>query len=625
MLSAAMHENIPHRKCSACWRFFPRSRTCSLLLLLLNFYTALHFQRCQATHINETVVTSALPRRPLRVAMIPFTWMPWAKYDAEKGVYTEGFLPDFWRALSSLPCDIRPKGVPCFDIQFVTIPNTPEYFADPSAFTRQMVLSNQVDVGFDSNDHFYADQLAYTQPMVLNWTVGILKKKKVSVGLWQIFAPFTTELWVALLLSILFGAFVLQLLSLISSSTQVSVKNFAESLYHTTAALLGGDEYDLYHVSPLGRLYRTGLLFLILITSATYTANLAAFLTKPAISVQGPKTLTDLKDATACARHRAITKLGDFVGDLKFPPVGMAVTDTVKWAQDMLESGQCDVIVENDANARTEMLENCERFHVEENLQFLPSYTYNIVRKEDTQLATWISEATIVLMGHPLYAQILQSNMKLGRTCDDQMEVDDTTPINVEQMGGMFVIFGATGVVAVLVTIADRCHRRKPRKPEDFEEDVRTSLEKLEESMAALQERVAKIGSAGAAVRTLPSADGDASAAIAMQDQDQDEDNYGRSSSKNVVYPPGGPLAVGQLQPSRSPTTTTGAGSASASQVAPPPFGAMALAPPRGYVGVDDGEVLDPDQHLDVEVLPTSAMPRETPKRVRAEKEWLNW
>ena len=33
---------------------------------------------------------------------------------------------------------------------------------------------------------------------------------------------------------------------------------------HALAALLGGDEYDLYHAPPLGRLYRVGLLFLVL-------------------------------------------------------------------------------------------------------------------------------------------------------------------------------------------------------------------------------------------------------------------------------------------------------------------------------------------------------------------------
>ena len=42
------------------------------------------------------------------------------------------------------------------------------------------------------------------------------------------------------------------------------------------------------------KILRTGLLFLVLIVQATYTANLAAFLSAPSIEIHGPATMDGL-------------------------------------------------------------------------------------------------------------------------------------------------------------------------------------------------------------------------------------------------------------------------------------------------------------------------------------------
>jgi hypothetical protein len=98
--------------------------------------------------------------------------------------------------------------------------------------------------------------------------------------------------------SIFVGAVVMCLLQHVhsaDSSPAGSVAKLPGYMYHTFAALLGGDEYDLYHSPIFGRIYRLGLLFLVLITSATYTANLAAYLTKKPYRIEGPRSLEDLK------------------------------------------------------------------------------------------------------------------------------------------------------------------------------------------------------------------------------------------------------------------------------------------------------------------------------------------
>eukprot|EP00392_Amoebophrya_sp_AT5.2_P003410 g3415.t1 len=438
--------------------------------------------------VQSSPSTPVPARVPIRVGMLPFTLMPWLTYDTETNAYTTGFLPEFWRTVASLGCDLRPSRLPCFDIEFVPITD-PDYTSNSTAVVRRWLLENKIDVGFDSDTHlYYDDTVAYTHPMAMSWTVGLLKKEKQEASFWEIFGPFTLELWVALLLSILFGSVVLQALSYIASDTKLSVVGFGNALYHTAAAVLGGDEYDLYHVAPLGRLYRMGLLFLILISSATYTANLAAFLTKPSIAIRGPRSMEALAESTACLRHAQYERYAQpFIRNKVVPPSTMSVYDRIEWAYGELASGNCDVIIENDVNARSEMLERCDSLFVDETVQFSPMYTFNLVRRNETQLALWLSEAIMVVMTQPVYGTILARTMKVGRSCEDNEEIGDTTPIEVTQMAGMFIVFGATGAIAVLVTLLDRCKTKKPRKPEDFEADVRDGMEKLEEKIESLQ------------------------------------------------------------------------------------------------------------------------------------------
>jgi hypothetical protein len=68
----------------------------------------------------------------------------------------------------------------------------------------------------------------------------------------------------------------------------ISIASLLTALYHTAKAQLGEDDYQQYLETPMGGLYRVGLLFFGLIITATYTANLAAFLTNSNINYYGP-------------------------------------------------------------------------------------------------------------------------------------------------------------------------------------------------------------------------------------------------------------------------------------------------------------------------------------------------
>jgi hypothetical protein len=98
-----------------------------------------------------------------------------------------------------------------------------------------------------------------------------------------------------------------------------SARNCAYCVYHALAMLLGGEEYEWQSASS--KLLRLGTLFLVLILGSTYTANLAAFFTRPAYVIHGPKTLADLRDAHVCIPYDAWSySVSPFVKSVVVPP-----------------------------------------------------------------------------------------------------------------------------------------------------------------------------------------------------------------------------------------------------------------------------------------------------------------
>ncbi|CAE8595644.1 unnamed protein product [Polarella glacialis] len=282
---------------------------------------------------------SQAARRRVCFGMIPFSMPPWSERDPQTGEYEGGFFVDFFREVG------YEAG---FDVEFVAITN-PHYLDDFRGVTCKALDAGQIDLGWDPNTTADPGYL-HTQPIVSFTNVVLTKRTHSPVSLWNIFLPFRFELWMTIAACILYGAVVLVLLKAIhegDSSVWDCLRMCPSRLYYSAAAMLGGDDYDEYHNLPLGRLYRLGLLFLVLVSGATYTANLAAFLTKPNFEVHGPKTMEDLKHATVCTRYPTYaSRIRRFVREVVEPPLNMSFPDRQPWAQEKLQNGECEAIVE---------------------------------------------------------------------------------------------------------------------------------------------------------------------------------------------------------------------------------------------------------------------------------------
>jgi hypothetical protein len=154
----------------------------------------------------------------------------------------------------------------------------------------------------------------------------------VASDVFLIFSPFTRRLWLSLLATIIVGGIVLYLLIIISRDEKPKVVDYFYYLYHVAASILGGDEYEFYSAPPVGRLF-------VVVIVSTYTANLAAILTRPQYTYGGSLTLEDLQSSVVCFRIPRTPGewiVPKFVSDMLLPqsdtsPVRLGSTDAPRW------------------------------------------------------------------------------------------------------------------------------------------------------------------------------------------------------------------------------------------------------------------------------------------------------
>merc|ERR1712151_127716 len=128
--------------------------------------------------------------------------------------------------------------------------------------------------------------------------------------MFRLFEPFETYLWIAFICSIVLSAFIVIALDTIAPSDEdkehplyrrVTLARICKAVYHMFAALMGGEDYEW--VTWPGRVLRLAVLFITMLAVATYTANLAAFFNRPAVTIRGPQDLLQLRSARVCLRY----------------------------------------------------------------------------------------------------------------------------------------------------------------------------------------------------------------------------------------------------------------------------------------------------------------------------------
>ena len=244
----------------------------------------------------------------------------------------------------------------------------------------------------------------------------------------------------------------------------VGRKEAAWSMYESFAALLGAESIESKYIaivmsSPLGRLFRIALLFLVLIVTATYTANLAAFLTAPTTVLHGPQTVDELRNARVCIRSQPIANL--IIPHIGFNVEnGMSVVDnadpvkTAEWTERALMSGECDAIADMEDMARMRLLAECDKFHMPDGIRVGEYSAYHIMRGGAGERGLVENVTSAILRHLPSTERIdyFKDITGKGRTCPKTEY--GTQTVTLVSLGGVFIVFFSISFVVLVAALA---------------------------------------------------------------------------------------------------------------------------------------------------------------------------
>lgn len=141
-------------------------------------------------------------------------------------------------------------------------------------------------------ESFNDTEYVYTAPFLTSYVTAVVPMRVGSPGgVWALMEPLSVSLWMALAVLAGCSATLLVLLvGLRDTSLRGSLSTLPGALYHVLAFMLGGEDYEW--IGWPGRLLRLGLLWVVLVTQATYTANLAALSAQQSDLTQSNPTAT---------------------------------------------------------------------------------------------------------------------------------------------------------------------------------------------------------------------------------------------------------------------------------------------------------------------------------------------
>ena len=415
----------------------------------------------------------------LKIALPSFTYQPWVYID-ENGNYKDGMVVRFLKLLTD-KCETSSKSIPCWDIQYVPV----------SIGELALVENMLTELKFDLiMSRAVTDYSINTVPIITVFYQVLIRKIAQPSSIWQIFEPFTWELWVLIIATSLIATLAIFLMNIIETDGDFSdYKDYIVQLYHTWACILGQDEYDLYSMSYLGRFYRFGLLFFTLIITATYTANLAAFLTRPSTALDGPTTMEELSDSVICSIEMVDTPsyyaLNSYSRDQVVPPPEIwdsaeADEEVWKWALDSLNSKKCDAIVDATPTLKYKLFEgdNCDRYIIPPLISFAPFQIFFDTRMTEQSLVRAFNAAVLYAQALPEYMKILRDTLGEGKSCKEQ-SISSTTPLGIHQMLGLFIITFMIIILSIIGTYIKRKARGKPVKMEDDRHEERVKIDTI--------------------------------------------------------------------------------------------------------------------------------------------------
>lgn len=423
----------------------------------------------------------------MRLGLMPFTLMPFWRLEDGCGVphmhsvgqpclLTGGYVFEFWEVLSA---ELGGKGSYLADwgaLANAEKPIGPQMFPCLATRACDAVLLDYADLGNYQQPAEQINGYIFTAPFWFDaWTGIVLQERREADSMLSALQPFAGSLWGAAAIFIAACALLIALHAAHDPAAQRprSLREvptlLSHSLYHATTACLG----DTSYVERVwgARFTRLGVMVVVLVLHATYTANLVASLTRPLFVQRGPKSMDELKGAVACVAlpsfaHFATPHVREVItpsDPCNDPTSNCTDFDRRAWCHERLREGTADVWLELESIARPIVLRHCARASESESLALVPALRFGpaslgfALRAENASLANHLSVAAIHKTQHaPLeYLNLGQKYLGAGESCPPVVRAE-LGRIEFSALAGVFAVFGIVAAVGLLLTAVRR-------------------------------------------------------------------------------------------------------------------------------------------------------------------------
>jgi len=339
----------------------------------------------------------------------------------------------------------------------------------------------------------FGTDLVFTRPFIQVKTTALVKKTRVDRGLFVWLEPFESSLWLATIGWIVLSAVAMVALNKISdglwSGDQGEGKEagpsttwgLTQSLYHSFAMLLGGEDYEW--VSWPSRIFRLSMLLFTLIIMATYTGNMTNFFLKAGVQLHGPSSMQELREAKACCLwDHEMPQVKNFVKSVVSGQNGRnMMTDNVKTVEVIaqcdkwLQDGTVDVMLGYEPFIMQYWLENCKTTSLVSSIQFaamdqgfvLPKSLPNAFER-----AVNLSQAIAFLQSTQAWDALVSEKLGKGRFCPSEA-IGDLDPVSLQSMQGLFLVYFVVLVVGLSAAVCERYLKAST----DDEDDDKVALD----------------------------------------------------------------------------------------------------------------------------------------------------
>jgi len=244
------------------------------------------------------------------------------------------------------------------------------------------------------------------------------------------------------------------------------VREAAQIQYHSLVMVLGGEEFDAWRSTSL-RIARVGMLLFVLVFGATYTANLAAFFTRPNFELIGPKSKDALADAKVCVQQAVILPVvQQSIGSHIMPPPNVQMSGLMaqqEWCSQAVLDERASAMVSLVVNLK-EFLDSggCSDISHVSTLDFAPvPFQLGFVPGRGSLPSTFGEEldaAIVRYMRSPAYTNLRIKWLFDGFFCPGEGPGEASAgaaAVSFKQMRGLFLVCGVIAAVALLIAAAE--------------------------------------------------------------------------------------------------------------------------------------------------------------------------